>query len=199
MPARGQVALSWFGCRVLYASARLIGMPLLHSFAPPFKPRLAHTRGWLLRLLRTSRLEALVRWRLDDIADLAEELAAATAATTATATGTTGGSGSTGGGVGKAQHRGSSTSGAAALSGLDAEEAEAAAKLMAGGLRSARKLQEAAAAALPGILAPHGAAGDAGALEGFLKKLAPLVAGGEEPIRQLELQEEAQVGAVGGR
>ncbi|KXZ53763.1 hypothetical protein GPECTOR_6g681 [Gonium pectorale] len=119
------------------------------------------SRGWLLRLLRTSRLDALVRWRLDDIAALAEELTSqdTVAANDQDPTGIE-----------------------------DPDQ-----KLLAAGLRSVRRLREALSTHIPSVMAPYGAAGNPAAMDAFLRRITPLVQNGEEPLRQLELQEETQI------
>ncbi|GFR51464.1 hypothetical protein Agub_g13873 [Astrephomene gubernaculifera] len=124
------------------------------------------SRGWLLRLLRSSRLDALIKWRLDDVADLLIELATP-------------------------PYPGAEPSGAglAALEELRNEGL----KQVAAGLRSARRLQEAVASQLRLVLAPHGGAGDPTAMETFLRRIKPMVQGGDEDLRQLELEEEVQI------
>ncbi|KAG2494362.1 hypothetical protein HYH03_007419 [Edaphochlamys debaryana] len=122
------------------------------------------SRGWLLRLMRTSRLDALVRWRLDDMSDLAAD----------------------------APGSGSSEAGAGGRGKGEKEDPEGA-KLLAAGLRNARKLQEAVSSHLPAVMAPHGGAGDPAAMEALLRRLTPLVVSGDDPVVQLELAEEVQV------
>ncbi|GIL53679.1 hypothetical protein Vafri_9312, partial [Volvox africanus] len=60
-------------------------------------------------------------------------------------------------------------------------------------LRSARRLQESLASLLPSVMAPHGGAGDPAAMDHLMRRITPLVQGGDDPLRQLELHEEVQI------
>ncbi len=129
-------------------------------------------RGWLLRLHTTSRLELLPHWVLAELLAAARELALPAAA-------------------------GGGEPGGDAAGVLLLDEGGEGGKTLAAGLRGARRLQEALGGLLPGLLARCAAEGDAAALERAVARLGPLVVGGEEPLRQLELAEELQVGGGG--
>ncbi|GIL85021.1 hypothetical protein Vretifemale_13645, partial [Volvox reticuliferus] len=128
-----------------------------------------------LRLLCTTRLDALVKWRLDDLAELEAELTATP--------------------VNQPRSRSNNASGGGASLEMTDEfvrEAEGA-KALASGLRSARRLQESLASLLPSVMAPHGGAGNPTAMDNLMRRITPLVQGGDDPLRQLELHEEVQI------